>query len=76
MSNNKVEVKASNGFFTLLTILFIGLKLTGHIAWSWWWVLAPIWIQYAFIMATITFVVLIYLLFAICALIACVLGGR
>ena len=31
------------GFFGLLTILFIGLKLTEFIAWSWWWVLAPIW---------------------------------
>ena len=31
------------GFFGLLTIVFIVLKLTGFIAWSWWWVLAPIW---------------------------------
>jgi energy-coupling factor transporter transmembrane protein EcfT len=30
--------------FGLLTILFVGLKLTGHIAWSWWWVLAPLWL--------------------------------
>ena len=27
-----------------LLILFIALKLTGHINWSWWWVLAPAWI--------------------------------
>ena len=32
------------GFAGLLTILFIGLKLTGYVAWSWWWVLCPIWI--------------------------------
>jgi uncharacterized protein (DUF983 family) len=32
------------GFAGLLTILFIGLKLTGYITWSWWWVLAPTWI--------------------------------
>lgn len=25
----------------LLTVLFIGLKLTGHIDWSWWIVLSP-----------------------------------
>jgi hypothetical protein len=31
------------GFLGLLTVLFIGLKLTGYIGWSWWWVLAPIW---------------------------------
>tara|TARA_R110000772_G_scaffold11545_1_gene36012 strand:+ start:1126 stop:1329 length:204 start_codon:yes stop_codon:yes gene_type:complete len=32
------------GFVGLLTIVFIVLKLTGYIAWSWWWVLSPIWI--------------------------------
>jgi hypothetical protein len=32
------------GFFSLLAVLFIGLKLTNYIAWSWWWVLAPVWI--------------------------------
>jgi len=26
-----------------LLLLFIGLKLTGYIEWSWWWVLAPMW---------------------------------
>lgn len=31
------------GFFGLLTIVFITLKLTGYITWSWWWVLAPLW---------------------------------
>ena len=32
------------GFCGLLTVLFIALKLTGVIRWSWIWVLAPIWI--------------------------------
>lgn len=32
------------GFFGLLAILFIALKLTGHVQWSWLWVLSPIWI--------------------------------
>lgn len=32
------------GFVGLLTIVFIVLKLTGYIAWSWWWVLSPLWI--------------------------------
>lgn len=30
-------------FLGLLGIIFIVLKLTGHIAWSWWWVTAPLW---------------------------------
>lgn len=28
----------------VLTVVFIALKLTGVINWSWWWVLSPIWI--------------------------------
>jgi hypothetical protein len=28
----------------LLTVLFIGLKLTNNITWSWIWVLSPLWI--------------------------------
>ena len=32
------------GFFGVLTILFIALKLLNVIAWSWVWVLAPLWI--------------------------------
>ncbi len=28
----------------LLGVLFVGLKLTGYITWSWLWVLAPFWI--------------------------------
>ncbi len=29
-----------------LALIFITLKLTGHIHWSWWWVLSPIWITF------------------------------
>ncbi len=32
---------------SLLVLLFIGLKLTGFIEWSWWWVTAPLWIPLA-----------------------------
>lgn len=30
----------------ILGILFIALKLTNYITWTWWWVLAPFWIQF------------------------------
>lgn len=29
--------------FTLLGIVFLVLKLTKVITWSWWWVTAPFW---------------------------------
>lgn len=31
------------GFPAALTLLFIGLKLTHYIDWSWWYVTAPSW---------------------------------
>jgi hypothetical protein len=27
----------------LLGCIFVTLKLTGYISWSWWWVTAPFW---------------------------------
>jgi len=32
----------------MLTVLFVGLKLTHYIDWSWWWVLSPMMIPFAF----------------------------
>jgi sterol desaturase/sphingolipid hydroxylase (fatty acid hydroxylase superfamily) len=44
MSKDKTEIRTGSiGFFGLLAIVFITLKLTGYITWSWWWVLAPLW---------------------------------
>ena len=34
------------GFAGLLTIVFIVLKLTNVISWSWLWVLSPLWISF------------------------------
>ena len=36
------------GFAGLLTIVFIVLKLTEVISWSWLWVLAPMWMGFLF----------------------------
>jgi len=46
-------------FTGALTVLFIGLKLTGQITWPWIWVLSPIWIS-----ALIVIVILTILLIA------------
>lgn len=37
------------GFVGLLTLVFITLKLTGYIEWSWLWVLSPIWISFSLV---------------------------
>jgi len=49
MSNSSSSSSGGIGFPGLLTVLFIGLKLTGHINWPWIWVLSPIWISLAII---------------------------
>lgn len=38
----KAAAGTSIGLLDLLLVLFVGLKLTGYIDWSWWWVLSPI----------------------------------
>lgn len=42
------------GFFGLLAILFIALKLTGVIGWSWWWITAPLWAPFAIFLLCLT----------------------
>jgi len=43
-------------FLGWLTLLFIGLKLTGEITWAWFWVLSPILIPWIFIIVVVFFV--------------------
>jgi len=45
MSNTTTSQRDTGlGFGTLLFLVFLVLKLTGVIAWSWWWVTAPLWV--------------------------------
>jgi len=34
-----------------LTLIFLILKLTGVISWSWWWVFSPLWLPIAVALA-------------------------
>lgn len=44
--SNKQTSPSEISFFALLALVFIVLKLCSVIAWSWWWVLAPLWIPF------------------------------
>ena len=46
-------------FLELITLLFIGLKLTGYITWSWIWVLAPLWIPISIALLVLSAVILL-----------------
>lgn len=50
---------ASIGFCQLLTLVFIVLKLTNVIAWSWWWVLSPLWIPLCIFAIAVVFTIVI-----------------
>jgi len=40
-------------FLNLLFLVFLSLKLTNVISWSWWWVTAPLWGPVALAIVTI-----------------------
>mgnify|MGYP000087702305 CR=1 FL=1 len=67
--NRELTVNESGGLnlATVLTIVFVVLKLTGTITWSWLWVLCPLWIPFVFVTA-------IFLLLGIVKLIAFIVG--
>ena len=55
----KKEIKTVGlGFFEALTLLFVTLKLTGVIAWSWLWVLSPLWLTFA-VAVVIAFIIVL-----------------
>ena len=59
MANNTQTQSGGIGFFGLLAIVFITLKLTGYITWSWWWVLAPLWGPLAVVLVIFLLIVII-----------------
>lgn len=58
----QIEVSSTGiGFWGLLGVVFITLKLLGitEVAeWSWWWVLAPLWGPFALVVGVIAFLFL------------------
>lgn len=57
-SESSASASGGIGFVGLLTITFIALKLTGVIAWSWWWVLSPLWIGFILLVAVIAVILM------------------
>lgn len=61
-SNNNSSASGGIGFCGLLAIVFITLKLLGVIAWSWLWVLAPLWIPTALVIVVLLVILIIHLI--------------
>ena len=47
------------GFFGLMFLIFMTLKLTSVIDWSWWWVTAPLWGGFVLIFFIVVIIALI-----------------
>ena len=60
MSSKSSSSSTGIGFVGLLTIVFIVLKLIGKISWSWFWILAPIWISF---ISAILFLIAMFLFY-------------
>lgn len=64
MSNTTSSSSSSGiGIFGMLGIVFVVLKLTGYISWSWWWVTAPFWGGFIFICAVVGLIAIFILAF-------------
>ena len=59
MDNNTASNNGGIGFILLLTIVFISLKLSNAINWSWFWVLSPIWISGLIVLVLSTLIILV-----------------
>ena len=53
---NNVTSGGGVGLLGLLFLVFLVLKLTGVITWSWWWITAPLWGGFA--LAVVVFAII------------------
>jgi hypothetical protein len=58
MANNSTS-SGGVGFFGLMFLILMTLKLTNYIDWSWWWVTAPLWGGFVIILIVILIIVFI-----------------
>ena len=52
-----VNENRGTGLIGVLTLIFVVLKLSGNITWSWWWVLSPMWIGGSLTMLLVVLIV-------------------
>jgi len=52
--NKIIKIDGSEFFWGALFLIFLTLKLTHHIDWSWWWIFLPIWLPALIAISIIT----------------------
>jgi hypothetical protein len=61
MAKSNSNSSSGVGFFGLMFLIFMTLKLTGYITWSWWWVTAPLWGGFVFAGVIAIIAIVLYL---------------
>ena len=59
--SNKSNSSNGLGLGTILFLIFMVLKLTNYINWSWWWVTAPLWIPLLIILGVLAVIGIVFL---------------
>ena len=53
MANTTISAPSGIGLPGAMFLVFLVLKLTGTITWSWWWVTSPLWITAVSVIAIV-----------------------
>lgn len=62
-------------FMGALALIFITLKLTGTIDWSWWLVLAPLWVGFGLVLVLFAIPLLLAVIVALIVGVVALVGG-
>lgn len=62
MSEKRIVINSGITFPMLLFLVFLVLKLTNVITWSWWWITAPLWVTPAIVISIFLIISIIFLL--------------
>ena len=62
--NQQQQAGAGISLSSAVFIVFLVLKLTGHIDWSWWWVVCPLWAIPAILLAALSVTGVVFLILA------------
>ena len=57
--NKIMKIIFSEVALALLTLVFVVLKITGNINWSWWWVFSPLWGGFILVVLLATLIALL-----------------
>lgn len=57
----KKNTSSGIGLPGVLFVVFLVLKITGNIDWSWWWVTSPIWIPLTIVIGMLVILLLVYI---------------